>query len=72
MIIVCRKSKMHMKQAKSDRAKMTLRNKSWLDQTSNHYKVFLTVLIHTRNEHLNIQVNKNNASYLNAQHSTNA
>ena len=72
MIIVCRKSEMHMKQAKSDQAKMMLRSKSWLDQTSNHYKVVITVLIHTWNEHLNIQVNKNNASYLYAQHSTNA
>ena len=51
---------------------MKLRTKSWLNQTSNHYKVVITVLIHTWNEHLNIQVNKNNASYLYAQHSTNA
>ena len=46
--------------------------KSWLDQPSEHHKVVITVLIHTWNEHLNIQVNKNNASYLYAQHSTNA
>ena len=59
MIIVCRKHEMHMKQAKGD-------------QTSNHYKVVITMLIHTWNEHLNIQANKNNASYLYAQHSTNA
>ena len=30
------------------------------------------MLILTWNEHLNIQANKNNASYLYAQHSTNA
>ena len=63
---------MHMKQAISDQAKMELWNKPWLDQTGNHYKVVITVLIHTLNEHLNIQVNKNKTSYLYAQHSTNA
>ena len=51
---------------------MKRRTNSWLDQTSNHYKVVITVLIHTWNEHLNIQVNKNKASYLYAQHLTNA
>ena len=30
---------MHMKQAICDQAKMELRNKPWLDQPSNHYKV---------------------------------
>ena len=63
---------MHMKQAIWDQAKMELRNKSWLDQPSNHHKVVITVLIHTWNEHLNIQVNKNKVRYLYAQHSTNA
>ena len=63
---------MHMKQAKCDQTKMKLRNKPWLDQTSNHYKVVITMLIHTWNEHLNIQANENNASYLYAQHLTNA
>ena len=57
------KYEMHMKQVKSDQAKMKRRTNSWLDQTGNHYKVVITVLIHTWNEHLNIQVNKNNASY---------
>ena len=66
------KHEMHMKQAICDQAKMELRKKSWLDQTINHYKVVTTVLIHTWNEHLNIQASKNNASYLYAQHSTNA
>ena len=61
-----------MKQAKGDQAKMELRNKPWLDQRSNHYKVVTTMFIHTWNEHLNIQVNKNKARYLYAQHSTNA
>ena len=61
-IILCRKYEMHMKQTKSDQAKMKLRNKSWFDQTNNHCKVVITVLIHTWNEHLNIQANKNNAS----------
>ena len=63
---------MHMKQVRSDQAKMELRNKSWLDQTSNHYKVVITMLIHTWNEHLDVQDNKLNANRLHAQHSTNA
>ena len=63
---------MHMKQVRSDQAKMELRNKPWLDQTNNHYKVVITMLIHTWNEHLDIQVNKLNANHLHAQHSTNA
>ena len=63
---------MHMKQAICDQAKIELRNKPWLDQPSNHYKVVTTMLIYTWNEHLNIQANKNNVSYLYAQHSTNA
>ena len=63
---------MHMKQAICDQAKMELRNKSWLDQPSEHHKVVITVLIHTWNEHKDIQVNKHKARYLYAQHSTNA
>ena len=43
-----------------------------MKQADNYYKIVTTMLIHTWNEHLNIQVNKNNASYLYAQHSTNA
>ena len=66
------KHEMHMKQAWSDQAKMELRNKPWLDQTSNHYKVVITMLIHTCNEHLDIQANKLNAKHLHVQHSTNA
>ena len=61
-----------MKQAWSDQAKMELRNKPWLDQTSNHCKEVIIVLIHTWNEHLDIQANKLNANHLHAQHSTNA
>ena len=49
---------MHMRQAQCDQARMGLSNKSWLDQTSNHYKVVTTMLIHTWNEHLDIQANK--------------
>ena len=44
-----------------------MRNKQWLDQTDNHYKIVTTMLIHTWNEHLEIQAN-----HLHAQHSTNA
>ena len=60
-----------MKQAYGDQAKMKWRFKSGLDQPSNHHKVAIIVLIHTWNEHLNIQLNKNKARYLYAQHSTN-
>ena len=49
-----------------------MRNKPWLDQTDNHYKIVTTMLIHTWNEHPDIQVNKLNANHLYAQHSTNA
>ena len=51
---------------------MELRNKPWLDQPSEHHKVVITVLIHTWNEHKDIQVNKPKARYLYAQHSSNA
>ena len=51
---------------------MELRNKSWFDQPSEHHKVVITVLIHTWNEHKDIQVNKYKARYLYAQHLTNA
>ena len=61
-----------MKQAICDQAKMELRNKPWLDQIINHYKVVTTMFIYTWNEHFDIQANKNNASHLYAQHSTNA
>ena len=49
-----------------------MRNKSWLDQIGNYYKIVTTMLIHIWNEHPNIQVNKLNANHLHAQHSTNA
>ena len=61
-----------MKQAKGYQAKMKRRIKSWLDQPSEHHKVVITVLIHTWNEHKNIQANKHKVRYLYAQHSTNA
>ena len=51
---------------------MELSNKPWLDQIGNHYKIVITMLIHTWNEHLDIQANKLNANPLHAQHSTNA
>ena len=49
-----------------------MRNKPWLDQTGNHYKIVTTMLIHSWNEHPDIQANKLNANHLHAQHSTNA
>ena len=50
---------------------MELSNKSWLDQIGNHYKIVITMLIHTWNEYLDIQANKLNVNHLHAQHSTN-
>ena len=49
-----------------------MRNKPWLNQTGNYYKIVTTMLIHTWNEHPDIQANKLNANHLHAQHSTNA
>ena len=45
-------------QAKCDQAKMELSNKPWLDQTDNHYKIVITILIHTWNEHPDMQANE--------------
>ena len=61
-----------MKQAQSDQAKMELSNKPWLEQTDNYYKIVTTMLIHTQNEHPNIQANKINANHLLAKYLTNA
>ena len=61
-----------MNQAQSDQAKMELSNKTQLDQIDNHDKIVTTMLIHTWNEHSDIQANKFNANHLHAQHSTNA
>ena len=49
-----------------------MRNKPWLDQTGNHYKIVTTMLIRTWNEYPDIQVNKLNTNHLHAQHLTNA
>ena len=51
---------------------MELSNKPWLDQTDNPYKIVTTILIHTWNEHPDIQANKLNANHLHTKHSTNA
>ena len=53
-------------------SKIGMRNKPWLDQTGNHYKIVTTILIHTWNEYLDMQTNKLNANHLHVQHSTNA
>ena len=53
-------------------SKIRIRNKPWLDQTGNHYKIVTTMLIHTWNEHPDIQAKKLNANHLHAHHSTNA
>ena len=54
MIIVCKKHVMHMELAQCDQAKIELSNKPWLDQTSNHYNIVTTMLIHTWNEQPNM------------------
>ena len=58
MIIVRRKLVMHMEQAQCNQAKLELSNKLWLDQTSNHYNIVTTMLIHTWNEQPDMQANK--------------
>ena len=47
-----------MEQAQFNQAKLELSNKLWLDQTSNHYNIVTTMLIHTRNEQTDMQANK--------------
>ena len=47
-----------MEQAQCDQAKMELSSKSWLDQTSNHYNIVTTMLIHTWNEQPDMRANK--------------
>ena len=49
-----------------------MRKKPYLDQIGNHYKIVTTMLIHTWNEHPDIQANKLKANHLHDQHSTNA
>ena len=41
-------------------------------KTCNHYNQVVTMLIHTWNEHPDIQDDKHKANHLNDQHSTNA
>ena len=48
------------------------KKKPWLEQTENHYKIVIIMLIHTWNKHSDTQANKVNANYLHTQHSTNA
>ena len=72
MIIVCRKTCNAYEASTMRSSKMELSNKPWLDHTRNHYKIVTTMLIHTWNEHSDIQANKLNANYLHVQHSTNA
>ena len=73
MIIVWRKTcNAYEASTKRSSKKMELSNKPWLDQTKNNYKIVITMLIHTWNEHPDIQSNKLNANHLHAQHSTNA
>ena len=55
-----------MRQSQSNQVK-GMRNKPWLDQTGNHHKIVTTMLIHTWNEHPDMQVNKLNANHLHAQ-----
>ena len=53
-------------------SEMELSNKPWIDHTSNHYKIVTKMLIHTWNEHPDIQANTLNANHLHVQHSTSA
>ena len=58
MIFVYRKLVMHIEQAQCDQEKMELSNKPQLGQTSNHYNIVTTMLIHTQNEQSDMQANK--------------
>ena len=49
-----------MEQAQCNQAKLELSNKLWLDQTSNHYNIVTTMLIHTWNEQPDMRANKFN------------
>ena len=72
MIIVYKKAWNAYKASMMWSNKDEVKKQPWFDQTGNHYKVVITMLIHTWNEHLDIQANKLNANHLHAQHSTNA
>ena len=72
MIIVYRKTCNAYEASTMRSCKMELNNKPWLDHTNNHYKIVITMLIHTWNKHPDIQANKLNANHLHAQHLTNA
>ena len=70
-IIVNRNLEMHMEQAQCDQAKRNITIENGLTKHEQSLEIVITMIIHTRNEHLNMQANKLNAKYhLHVQHST--
>ena len=62
---------MHMEQAQCDQAKRNITIENGLTKHEQSLEIVITMIIHTRNEHLNMQANKLNAKYhLHVQHST--
>ena len=57
MIIVWRRIYNAYEASTKRSSKKKISNKSWLDQTENHYKIVTTMLIQTWNEHPDIQAN---------------
>ena len=72
MIIVSRNLEIHMEQAQCNQAIMTIAIKHGLTKHEQSLKIVIAMIIHTRNEHPNMQANKLNAKYhLHVQHTTN-
>ena len=69
MIIVSRNLEIHMEQAQCNQAIMTIAIKHGLTKHEQSLKIVITMIIHTRNEHPNMQANKLNAKcHLHVQH----
>ena len=63
MIIVSKNLEMHMKQAQCDQVVKTIAIKHGLTKHEQSLKIVITMIIHTRNEHPDMQANKLNTKY---------
>ena len=71
MIIVSRNLEMHMEQAQCDQAITTIPIKYGLTKHEQSLYIVITMIIHIRNEHSDMQANKLNAkNHLHVQHKT--
>ena len=71
MIIVSRNLEMHMEQAQCDQAVTTIAINNGLTKHEQSLQIVIIMIIHTRNEHSDMQANKLNAKYhLHVQHTT--